>query len=63
MGSAGPPSLGRFSLEHQLWTRLGLRREDLARRPWREVEEYITYIELIVREEQAQARRGSAHGR
>jgi hypothetical protein len=57
MGTAGPESLGTFSLEAQLWQRLGLHLADLEGRPWREVEDYFTYIELIVREEQAQARR------
>jgi hypothetical protein len=40
-----------------MWKRLGLRREDLLRRPAREVEDYILYIKLIIREEQARARR------
>jgi len=60
MGTAGPPSLSTFLLEQQLWQRLGLRREDLASRPAREAEDYFLFIQLIVREEQAQNRR-SAH--
>lgn len=42
-----------------MWKRLGLRREDLERMPWREVEEYIVYIELSIREENAQRRAGT----
>lgn len=53
MGTAGPPSLSTFLLEQQLWQRLGLRREDLAGRPAREVEDYLLFIQLISREEQA----------
>lgn len=62
MGTEGPPSLGTFWAEQQLWQRLGLRREDLERRPAREVEDYLLYIQLSAREEQAQQRRQS-HGR
>lgn len=62
MGTEGPPSLSTFWAEQQLWQRLGLRREDLERRPAREVEDYLLYIQLIAREEQAQQRRQS-HGR
>jgi hypothetical protein len=61
MGSQGPPSLSMFCLEAELWKRLGLHLSDLESRPWREVEDYFTYLELITREEQAQARR-SSHG-
>jgi hypothetical protein len=59
MGTEGPPSLSTFWAEQQLWQRLGLRREDLERRPAREVEDYLLYIQLIAREEQAQQRRQS----
>lgn len=62
MGTEGPPSLSTFWAEQQLWQRLGLRREDLEQRPAREVEDYLLYIQLIAREEQAQQRRQS-HGR
>lgn len=59
MGTPGPPSLGSFVLEQQLWQRLGRHVEDFHDRPWREFEDYLLYIQLIVREEQAQARRSS----
>jgi hypothetical protein len=49
-------------MESQLWQRLGLRREDLAHRPHREVEEYCTYIELICQREAAQMRAGGVSG-
>jgi hypothetical protein len=52
-------------LEQQLWQRLGIHLADLETRPWREVEEYLLYIELIVSEEQAQqaaARRSRGAG-
>ena len=58
-GSGGPPSLGTFWLEQQLWQRLGLRRDDLRNRPWREVEDYLLYIDLSAREERAQQRRAN----
>lgn len=49
----GHPILSQFSREKAYWEWLGLRREDLANRPWREVEEYTTVIELILRENAA----------
>lgn len=66
MGTPGPPSLGTFLLERELWKQLGLRREDLVERPRREVEDYLLFIELICREErkaQAQNRRASRGSR
>jgi hypothetical protein len=60
MGTEGPPSLSTFWLEQQMWQRLGLRRQDLETRPWREVEDYLLYIQLITREEQAQQRRANS---
>lgn len=38
-----------------MWKHLGLRREDLINRPWREVEDYMLYIEMIAREEAVKA--------
>lgn len=49
-------------MERELWQQLGLRREDLANRPAREVEEYILFIQLIEREKQARQQR-SQRGR
>lgn len=60
MGTEGPESLSTFWAEQQLWQRLGLRRQDLETRPWREVEDYLLYIQLITREEQAQQRRANS---
>lgn len=60
MGTEGPPSLATFSLEQQLWQRLGRHVEDFDARPWREFDDYLLYIQLIARQEQAQARR--SHG-
>lgn len=37
-----------------------MRLEELDGMPWREVEDYLLYIQLIVREEAAQQRRTSA---
>lgn len=63
MGTSGPSSLGTFALEAQLWQRLGLHLADLDARPWREVEDYLLYLQLIDREEQAQrARAGAGRG-
>lgn len=45
-GSGGPPILGKFWLEEALWTTLGLRLDDLAKRPAREVEDYITIMRV-----------------
>lgn len=59
MGTPGPDSLGTFSIEAELWKRLGLHLSDLEARPWREVEDYFTYLELIAREEQMAARRAN----
>jgi hypothetical protein len=61
---SGPPSLVKFSIEHQLWERLGQRLDPrpLYERPWREVEDYILYVQLICREEDAQRRRQQHRG-
>ena len=42
-------------LERALWERLGLRLEDLASRPWREVKGYLTIMELEVQVEKQAA--------
>lgn len=63
MGTQGPESLSTFSLEAELWKRLGLHLADLEHRPWREVEDYFTYLELITREEQIAARRANGSRR
>ncbi len=54
-----------FLLRQELWERLGMRPEDPAwlSLPEREVEDYLTYIQLIRREEQAQQRRNAAKQR
>jgi hypothetical protein len=62
MGTAAPSILGQFLMERELWSQLGLRREDLANRPAREVDEYILLIQLIEREKQARQQR-SQRGR
>lgn len=54
--------MSTFLLERELWKQLGLKREDLVDRPQREVEDYLLYIELICREEQAQNRRANSRG-
>lgn len=59
MGLTGPPSLNTFLLERELWKQLGLKREDVANRPAREIEDYLLFIQLIHREEQAQQRRAN----
>ncbi len=63
-GTAGPPTLNKFALEQQLWERLGLHLDPrpLWDRPQQEVDDYLLYIQLICREEDAQRRRQS-HGR
>ena len=59
MGTEGPPSLSTFWLEQEIYKRLGENREAFLRRPAREVDDYVLYIQLIAREEQAQQRRQS----
>ena len=63
MGSSGPPSWSSFTLEVALWQRMGLHLADLECRPWREVEDYLLYLQLIDREDAAaQARAGAGRG-
>jgi hypothetical protein len=52
-------------LRQELWERLGMRPEDPAwlSLPEREVEDYLLYIQLIRREEQAQQRKQAAQRR
>ena len=57
MGVPGPPELGQFLLESELWKRLGRRLEELeATRSRREVDDILTIIQLVVREENARAK-------
>jgi hypothetical protein len=62
-GQPGPPILGRVRLAIQLWQRLGLRLADLDAMPWPEADQIVTVIEVICREEDAQARRSMSGGR
>lgn len=59
-GTPGPPSFQLFWLRKQLITHLGMTLEEFNELPWREAEEYIFYLELVVREENEQRRRGNA---
>lgn len=43
-----------------MYKRLGLRREDLMNRPAQEIKDYMFFIELIQREEQAQQARANS---
>lgn len=54
MKTEGPPSFQAFLLERAFWTEMGLRREDLENRPYREVADYITYLNMVLRDRQAQ---------
>ena len=56
-GGPAPDSLMDFAMEVQFWERLGLRAEDLDRMPWRKVQEYSTYIELLLQKEQLERRK------
>lgn len=60
MGTQGPPSLHEFWLRKELWSQLGMRLEDFYALPWRTAEEYITYMQMIAREENEQRRRQNA---
>lgn len=51
MGTAAPEVLHDFLVEQEFWQRLGLTREALRHRPWREVDDYALIIQLIKREE------------
>jgi hypothetical protein len=44
-------------MEREFWKELGLTREALRNRPWREVSDYALIIQLIRREENARASR------
>lgn len=60
MGTQGPPTLGTFNLRQQLWQRLGMKLDELQSLPWREAEDYILYIQLITREEEARNKQANA---
>lgn len=63
-GGPGPEVLSKYRLEKEFWTRLGLRREDLASRPSREVDDYTLIMSLEIREESARAAQtGGVSGR
>lgn len=50
-------------MEREFWQRLGLRREDLERRPGREVEDYAVIMQIEIREESARMAQGGVSGR
>lgn len=60
MGTQGPPSLHEFWLRKELHSQLGMTLEEFQALPWRTAEEYITYLQLITREENEQRRRQNA---
>lgn len=57
MGTPGPPELGEFITDREFWKELGWSREYRKSRPHREVAAYSTIIQMIHREEAAQASR------
>ena len=59
MGTPGPEVLQDFLIEREFWKELGLTREALRDRPWREVQHYALIIQLIRREENARAARAN----
>lgn len=61
-GTEGPPSLGTYRLLKEFWQRLGMRRADIQELSAREFEDYLTIIELEIREENAARRRGNGRG-
>jgi len=59
-GKTSLESLGRFWLRQQVWKRLGLTLEQLLELPWPEVEDYLVFIQLTNREEEAANRRANS---
>lgn len=57
LGTAGPASLGEFNLRAELWKRLGMKLEEFEQLPWKTAEDYLTFLKLIIREENEQNRR------
>lgn len=60
MGTQGPPSLHEFWLRKELKAQLGMSLDEFQALPWRTAEEYVTYLQLIAREENEQRRRQNA---
>ena len=56
-GKARTPALVQFAQREAFWTRFGLRLDDLDRMPHKLVEDYEKIMELMAREEEAQAKR------
>jgi len=63
MGGDGPPSLNTYVILSEFWKRLGMTRDDIRKMPAREFKDFLTYIELIMQQEQAQQRRQASGGR
>jgi hypothetical protein len=59
-GKTDLDSLGRFWLRQQVWKRLGLTLEQFLELPWPEVEDYLVFIQLTNREEEAANRRANS---
>ncbi len=60
MGTVGPPALSRFLLRQEFWQRLGMRPDDIEALPQQEFVDYCSIIQVMRREEQAQAKKGAA---
>ncbi len=44
-------------MEAQFWKRLGLTAEAVDRMPWKKVQQYTTYIDLLIRREELEAKK------
>lgn len=55
--------MARLLLEMSIYKKLGLTREDLARRPWREVLEIFDVCGILDQEEAAQMRKAEAQSK
>ena len=56
------PSFSTFLMEMEMFKRLGLRREDLLKRPAQEIKDYCFFISMIQREEQARQAQANHRG-
>lgn len=57
MGSAPPPELEQFVIDREMFRELGWTDGiPSGERPWRQVDDYMLFISMYRREEQARAR-------
>lgn len=58
-----PPEYAAFTIQQELYKRFGWIDETIARKPARQVEDYIEFIRLIIHNEEAEHKRAQSRAK